>query len=199
MESKCFCPDYARLAHWAGIPQLWLLSLVGLIPIREMTKFPPRMPSITAASDAAPGTAAPAARHVWPRASTLSPSPQRPTWVRGAPQPGRISSEAPVGGRAWLASSSLVGPRGRRLPAHRASGKCARIWRPVSRTPQRQPHSIRGPGGPRLAIGFLPRRSPPSGTAGRFGYMVRCARIWHPVSSAPQPKPPHPRPFGGAR
>jgi hypothetical protein len=73
-----------------------------------------------------------------------------------------------------------------------ASSRCkrARLRLAVSLEPQRQPHSIRRPGGsPPLTFGFLPRRSSCSEAACRSGHMVKCARNVEPseLGAATQP------------
>ena len=72
----------------------------------------------------------------------------------------------------------------------RQSPKCVCIWLAVSRAPQRQPHSIRGPGGrPRLAFKLLPRRFKSLEAAGQS---AKCVRIQLAASRAPQRQPHSP-------
>jgi hypothetical protein len=71
------------------MPQLWLLRLVGLIPIWEMAKSHRGFLAITATRDAAPGR------------SSIS----------------RTAFAASVGANAWLWGTPLGDPRARNLPA----------------------------------------------------------------------------------
>ena len=67
--------------------------------------------------------------------------------VSRVPQPQRHSICGQVGFHAWLAGSSRAGPCGRACRRLGHIVTCARVPFAVSRALQRQPHSIRRPGG----------------------------------------------------
>jgi hypothetical protein len=135
---------------------------------------------------------------------TSGPRPLRPSaeciliWLAVSLEPQRPpQSVRRPGGRPRLAFEFLP----RRSTWREAAGrfghivKCAHILRPVSCSPQPQPHGIRGPGGrPRLTFGLLRRwwewlEPGLEQPGGRFGHVVKCARILRPVSCSPQPQP----------